>query len=151
MKKICTVCKIEKTLSCFSKHSQCLYGVSPRCRICISKEGKLWRQTEAYKKWKDGYRETYNANHKRFSQTEKGKKLQKKKEKKARRLYPEKATAREKLRYAVRSGKINREPCVVCGKKNGEGHHEDYSKPLEVVWLCGIHHRERHKNMKVQP
>ena len=38
-------------------------------------------------------------------------------------------------------------PCVRCGAK-AHGHHENYDKPLEVVWLCPLHHKQRHKEMK---
>lgn len=34
------------------------------------------------------------------------------------------------------------EPCAICGTTDQiEMHHEDYSKPLDVVWLCRAHHR----------
>lgn len=56
------------------------------------------------------------------------------------------ALARFKVKWAVKSGKLKRKPCEVCGKKRTEGHHDDYSKPLVVVWLCRKHHVERHKN-----
>ncbi len=46
---------------------------------------------------------------------------------------------------AVRKGKLLRLPCSVCGKTKVQGHHPDYNKPLEVVWLCEKHHRELHK------
>lgn len=45
---------------------------------------------------------------------------------------------------AILSKKLIRKPCEVCGNPKSEAHHEDYSKPLEVVWLCFKHHRERH-------
>jgi uncharacterized protein (DUF983 family) len=45
-----------------------------------------------------------------------------------------------KLRYAIRIGKIEREPCEICGSKISHGHHEDYSKPFDVIWLCSKHH-----------
>lgn len=35
--------------------------------------------------------------------------------------------------------------CNVPGCTNiGERHHEDYSKPLEIEWLCVEHHKRRH-------
>ena len=48
---------------------------------------------------------------------------------------------RKKVSYAVRTGKIKKLPCKVCGYEIVEAHHEDYSKPLEVIWLCREHHR----------
>lgn len=44
---------------------------------------------------------------------------------------------------ALASGRIKRGNCVVCGEI-AEAHHEDYSKPLEITWLCHKHHLERH-------
>lgn len=58
---------------------------------------------------------------------------------------PEKYDAQQKLQAAVRHGRITRQPCEACGQEPAHGHHEDYSKPLDVVWLCAAHHRERHK------
>ena len=37
-------------------------------------------------------------------------------------------------------GKISRKPCQVCGELKVEALHMDYSKPLDVVWLCRLHH-----------
>ena len=58
--------------------------------------------------------------------------------------YPERAESRRIFRNAVRSGKVVVKPCEKCGNI-AEGHHEDYSKPLEVRWLCLKHHREKHR------
>jgi hypothetical protein len=60
---------------------------------------------------------------------------------------PEKFKARSIVGAAIRLGKITREPCSICGEK-AEAHHEDYSKPLEVIWLCRKHHFELHKKVK---
>jgi hypothetical protein len=57
---------------------------------------------------------------------------------------PEKSAAQRKLRSAVRWGKIKRGVCIVCGSPKTQGHHEDYSKPLDVIWLCHQHHTELH-------
>ena len=57
--------------------------------------------------------------------------------------YPEKESARNKLLYAVKTGKIQKLPCSVCGKK-AQAHHPDYSKPLEITWLCPFHHTQMH-------
>lgn len=61
--------------------------------------------------------------------------------------YPEKFEARAQVYYAVKKGILKRKPCKVCGKPKVEGHHKDYSKPLEVVWLCKTHHTLADKNL----
>jgi len=62
--------------------------------------------------------------------------------------YPIKAEARKIYKYALKTGKLVREPCRVCGALEVDGHHEDYYKPLEVVWLCRTHHAQAHKDSK---
>lgn len=57
----------------------------------------------------------------------------------------DKHVARIALNVAVSKGKVTRDPCEVCGDRDTHGHHEDYSRPLEVVWLCQAHHGERHR------
>ena len=55
-----------------------------------------------------------------------------------------KEKARRTTEGAVAYGQLVREPCEVCGKLKVEGHHPDYNKPLEVIWLCHLHHRRVH-------
>lgn len=59
-------------------------------------------------------------------------------------LLRHKHEARWAVHRAVESGRLIKLPCVVCGEVESEGHHEDYSKPLEVIWLCKTHHAEHH-------
>lgn len=59
--------------------------------------------------------------------------------------YPEKYRAHKLLQYAVKKGYILRGVCK-CGETKTQGHHEDYSKPLEVVWVCHQCHAKLHSN-----
>lgn len=58
----------------------------------------------------------------------------------------DKVRAQKKLQYAVVCKKITRpeicEKCFISCKP--QGHHRDYSKPLEVVWLCARCHKSEH-------
>ncbi len=56
----------------------------------------------------------------------------------------EKYRAYKKVFRAIRSGLLKKEICKICGKNSVHAHHEDYSKPLDVVWLCASHHKLRH-------
>lgn len=53
-----------------------------------------------------------------------------------------------KVREALKYGRLTKNPCEICGEKKVQGHHPDYSKPLEVVWLCDLCHRELHVQLR---
>lgn len=55
-----------------------------------------------------------------------------------------KTAARHAVNNAIRDGRLKRGRCEVCGKR-AEAHHVDYSKPLEVRWLCRRHHLNEHR------
>src|SRR6266851_7628737 len=52
---------------------------------------------------------------------------------------PGRVRAKNATRYLVHG------PCEICGVTPAQGHHEDYSKPKEVRWLCRQHHGEAHR------
>lgn len=60
--------------------------------------------------------------------------------------YPEKRAARTFLNSYIKMGKIVKPDCCeMCLKKiRVEGHHEDYSKPLDVKWVCKRCHTDIH-------
>lgn len=51
---------------------------------------------------------------------------------------------RRKTGELVREGRLRRGRCVVCRSRNVVAHHEDYSNPFRVIWLCDTHHKEYH-------
>lgn len=59
---------------------------------------------------------------------------------------PVKRTAHVAVGNALRGGKLTAKPCEVCGDASAQAHHDDYSKPLDVRWLCTTHHAEWHKH-----
>lgn len=83
----------------------------------------------------------------------------------------EKAWARGQVAIALRAGRLERKPCQwvmsqietdlgargastekqLCGVSRVQAHHPDYSKPLEVEWLCAGHHRRAHTDVKAVP
>lgn len=61
--------------------------------------------------------------------------------------WKKKRRAQSTLKRAVYAGKVEKKPCEVCGTTEWvEGHHSDYNKPLDVMWLCSLHHKEWHRN-----
>lgn len=60
--------------------------------------------------------------------------------------YELQSSATRAYRKAIKNGELTPGPCAVCGTTERiHGHHEDYAKPLEVTWLCTIHHSWRHR------
>jgi hypothetical protein len=60
--------------------------------------------------------------------------------------YRAKARCRSVVHDALASRRIVQQPCERCGSvEHIEAHHEDYTKPLEIIWLCRTHHRALHK------
>lgn len=55
-----------------------------------------------------------------------------------------KRAAHEACKAALSKGEMVRKPCEACGTEPAEAHHDDYSKPLAVRWLCRKHHAEHH-------
>ncbi len=114
------------------------YRQTEKGKVTRANVDKLWRKRnpELVKKYK-----------KKFSKTERGKASIAKESKKSQLKYPEKYNARQIITKALRTGQIIQQPCIICGAIS-QAHHEDYNKPLEVVWLCNDHHWERHRVLK---
>lgn len=60
----------------------------------------------------------------------------------------EKRRAHMAVRYAKKRGRLVPEPCEVCDITEVDAHHDDYSKPLAVRWLCRPHHAAHHKALR---
>lgn len=60
-----------------------------------------------------------------------------------------KQLARQKLYRALKNNLIKRKKCW-CGETKVFGHHNDYSKSLEVIWLCRTHHANLHQKLKYE-
>jgi hypothetical protein len=135
------------------------------------KRGKLWyeknKKSERFKKLQRMWRKKYyysnrkleiskskarnKANRERINNlarlkyaTPEGKAIIDAREKRYKEKNRNRLDAKWAVRYAIVKGELNRMPCVKCGNPKSEAHHEDYSKPLEVIWLCKKHHEEHH-------
>lgn len=131
MKK-CFKCKKNKPLEAFYRHKQMKDGRLNKCKECAKSDSKKNRDKNI-----DYYREYDRGRGCRtsFEYT-----------KKYRESYPNKYKAHNMVNNAIRDKKLHAEPCEVCGTKDRvHAHHDDYLKPLNVRWLCAVHHFQWHK------
>lgn len=152
--KTCRGCGESQPLPRFEAHSQMGDGHLNFCRTCVSRKNRVrylknrearikaaadWRRAnperalEANRQWK-------RKNARRVAESNK----------RSDERYPEKTLARRLLKEAVRVGRLDKPTaCEDCDKRIDNprllhGHHEDYSKPYEVDWLCASCHMKRH-------
>ena len=146
--KTCSKCHIKKPLTEFYQHHGMADKHLSKCRVCTRKDtaaNLAKRMLDPQFRIKEAARHRKKANKQRSKD---GYKIDPVKRRdairKSRSKDPLKQIARNKVATAIENGTLNRYPCSKCGAINSEAHHEDYSKPLEVVWLCPKHHAERH-------
>jgi len=150
--KICTSCGNEKELhSGFYAHPKMADGHLNKCKDCVKSRVKKHRVDNDHVREYDRNRYYNNPERRDYSRKQSRRWIDANKDKafEQRKIWrqqnPEKQKAHNSVAYALRARKLTKEPCVVCGNLKSEAHHEDYSKPLEVIWLCRIHHMERHR------
>ena len=133
MKKACFKCNEEKPISEFYKHKKMADGHLNKCKECTKRDALNYR-------WK-------NIENIRKYDRERGNRQSAEYLKEYRKKYPYKYKATNIVNNAIRDGKLFKEPCEICGTtENIEGHHDDYSKPLNVRWLCSAHHKQWHRD-----
>lgn len=138
--KTCFKCGISKPFDAFYKHKRMADGYLGKCKICTKMDVRSHRainldRIHAY----DNQRSKLP--HRRAAKTN----------------YVRRLKLRDPIRYkahyavsnAIRDGRLTRKPCIVCGDPKSEAHHHDYSKPLDVTWLCFKHHRTIGHNQKL--
>jgi len=81
---------------------------------------------------------------KAYHNTLRGKEACRKSDIKMRKKFPERVQARE----VVNRVNFIKKQCETCGTPNAHKHHDDYSKPLKIRWLCASCHMAYHKLLR---
>ena len=138
--KACFKCGVTKPLSEFYAHPLTSDGLLGKCKECTKADSMANRYANI-----DRVREYDRYRAKLPDRKEKVAEYQRR----GREKNPGKDRARRMLNYHLRAGNITRQPCEVCGSIDGiEAHHDDYSRPLNIRWLCFRHHRMEHGQYK---
>lgn len=144
---ICNACFRDKPPDAFYKHKAMKSGYLSQCKECTKARVRRHRQENL-----ESIQE-YDRMRSRFAHRREANRIRSK-------LYHrdhsdwiernrEKRNAHIAVSNAVRDGKLIRpERCEACSGTYGlHGHHDDYSKPLDVKWLCRFCHGERHREL----
>ena len=140
--KKCSFCKKYLDLEDFHKNHKTKDGLQYICKKCASIKFRIYseKNKEKIRDTRRKYRiknrdmiKFYNKKH-----HDKNKKNRILKNREWKKKNKEKAHAHDCLNHAVRDGKILKpNKCEKCGRKvKISGHHEDYTKPLDVIWVC---------------
>lgn len=125
-------------------------SVSYKCKHCILEYEKIWRIKSPEKAMLKSQRGYLKHREERLSKSLNRKKKRAPNYQESNRLWRIKNRAKRNasatLQRAVSCGQIVRpDNCAWCGKVcTPVGHHSDYRKPLEVVWVCQSCHRRHH-------
>jgi len=131
LSKSCFKCGETKPLSAFYKHKQMKDGHVNKCIRC-NKNDVLEHRANNIEKIREYDRNRGGRQDLAYLQ-----------EYRAR--FPNKYKAHGIVRRAKIAKKLFPEPCVVCGTDERiVAHHNDYLKPLNVVWMCQAHHHQWH-------
>lgn len=140
---ICVMCGVEKPHIDF-------YLKDKKCKDCRKKLVRLNRldnieKYRQYDKLRNGRSDRVEAR-REYTQSNAGKISKSKTISRYRSENPNKYKAHNALNNAVRDGIIIKPlNCECCNDSNRlHGHHDDYSKPLEVRWLCAKCHKKWH-------
>lgn len=136
--KRCPKCGATKNQSEFYKDRSRKDGLCCWCKSCQREYGWSAKGKESDRKYQQSVKG--KESREKFNQSAKGKEVQSKGQKKYRQFNPEKTKARHTVAYALKTGRLIKKPCY-CGETKVEAHHDDYSKPLDVEWLCNKHHK----------
>lgn len=155
--KLCTHCQCVKPVSEFSRATRNRDGLYVHCKACKAAANRAWRAANPEKC--KAHREAWEASeagqaYRRIQvkppRSKSGKRYTTSRE--SRQAYLarniQKRRAWRVLGRAVREGRISPWPvCAVptCAISETEAHHPDYSRPLDVVWLCREHHLSIHQ------
>jgi len=152
--KICRQCGIEKPMTEYYAHNQMADGYLNKCKDCVRSQVSKHREfnldyIKEYDKKRAMLPHRVQAR-KEYISSEIGKSVRKKAAENYKKKFPLKYAAHVVISNAIRDGKIVKQTiCSECGSdKNIEGHHDDYTKPLSIRWLCEPCHKMWHKHNK---
>lgn len=150
--KVCRECQTERPFSDFYKHPRMADGHLNKCIACVKKRVGKHRE-ENIERIREYDKQRGNEPHrvearKQYMQTDAGRQAKKRGMDAYRKRHPMIYASHIISQKAVTNGLlVKASNCSACDSPEKiEGHHDDYTKPMEVRWLCEGCHKEWHRN-----
>ncbi|HEX8413759.1 MAG TPA: hypothetical protein VF637_07715 [Sphingomicrobium sp.] len=145
--RICTTCGVSKPLDDYYRHPNAAEGRSTKCAECTKVYVKANRALRI-----DYYREFDRLRARDPKRAQARAEYGKANPRPRPEPDPVKRAARVIVGNALRNGKLVRpEHCDVCAQScTPHGHHDDYSKPLDLIWCCTSCHALIHAYWRAQ-
>lgn len=150
--KTCFKCDIEKPITEFYRHPMMADGRLNKCKECTKQDVRKNRADNleyyrAFDRARADDQKRVQAR-RRYAKSPAGIAAAERAKSKWTTKHNRKRKAQIYVGNAVRDGRLDKEPCEVCGSTDRiHGHHDDYSKPLDVRWLCPKHHGLVHRQI----
>ena len=136
MSKVCKQCGEQKELAEYYRRSATADGYFGKCKVCVSGDAKTRRQDperrdkvliqdmQAHRRWRQANPIKLAEDTLRYQRNNK-----------------EKVRAWQMVARNLEAP----DACSECGSTfHIQAHHDDYSKPLDVRWLCAACHKQHH-------
>ncbi len=150
--KTCFKCGETKPATEFYKHKMMADGLLGKCKTCAKRDVRENRagKIEYYQAY-DRARSQSDDRRMRaaeYAKTPRGREITSKAKADWAARNTEKRVAHYQVSNAIRDGKLAKAPCEQCGAKKAQAHHDDYTKPLDVRWLCTKCHATHHRKLR---
>ena len=134
--RVCKQCGEQKELTEYYRRSATANGYFGKCKVCVSADARARRQdprvrdrllaqdNEAHRRWRQANSTKVADNLRQYRSKNK-----------------EKVRAWNMVAWHLENPGV----CSDCGSASRiHAHHNDYSKPLDVRWLCAACHKQHH-------
>ena len=142
MQKVCTKCKVEKTLSEFYAHKKGKFGRRASCKVCYNKQVDSWKsenqgKVKSYTQaWRDENKGKYNSSHSSWCSLNRDKRNHREAMRRARKMQATPPWLNDGHKEEIQ---LTYSLAKECELLTGDQYHVDHIVPLQGENVCGLH------------
>lgn len=142
--KACNICKKQLPLTEYSRDSRLSDGRRNDCKECLKIIRNMPKNKRREREWQRKQMAEYASTRRKYRLSHREK--ERERSRKSSRENRKQRNAHAGIYRAIRRGlMIKPKRCQECGAVGIiYGHHDDYDRPLDVIWLCPRCHKDKH-------